>query len=174
MAFLSCRFDALVRIATKIVPKNQLKDASAPTLAELAAADIRTVMVTGDNLLTAIAVARDCELVPTKCPVMKVSVSGSPPQIHFTPETPQAGQTEAVVPLQDQTIERTPSLESKLKNSLLRIKTKLKMAIHPTTGASPLLEQTGNYFETILKKKCRTSFSAARSSRECRQTRKRS
>ena len=70
-------------------------------------------MVTGDNLLTAIAVARDCELVPTKCPVMKVSVSGSPPQIHFTPETAQAGKTvEAVVPLQDQTIERTPSLES--------------------------------------------------------------
>ena len=69
-------------------------------------------MVTGDNLLTAIAVARDCELIPTTCPVMKVSVSGSPPQIHFTPEIPQSGQPEQV-PLQDQTIERTP-LESNL------------------------------------------------------------
>ncbi|CBY13135.1 unnamed protein product [Oikopleura dioica] len=104
-----------------LVMQNQLKDASAPTLAELAAADIRTVMVTGDNLLTAIAVARDCELVPTKCPVMKVSVSGSPPQINFTPETPQAGQTDAVVPLQDQTIERTPSLENGFSSNNWRL-----------------------------------------------------
>jgi len=78
-------------------------------------------MVTGDNLLTAIAVARDCELVPTKCPVMKVSVSGSPPQINFTPETPQAGQTDAVVPLQDQTIERTPSLENGFSSNNWRL-----------------------------------------------------
>lgn len=70
-----------------LVMQNLLKDASAPTLAELAAADIRNIMVTGDNLLTAIAVGRDCELLPHACPVMKVSVKDeNGPKITFTPE----------------------------------------------------------------------------------------
>lgn len=46
-----------------LVFNNKLKKASAPTLAKLHFANIRTVMVTGDNIATAIAVARDCSLL---------------------------------------------------------------------------------------------------------------
>ena len=41
-----------------LIMQNTLKTATAPVIKELLAADIRTVMVTGDNLLTAISVAR--------------------------------------------------------------------------------------------------------------------
>lgn len=46
-----------------VVLENRLKPDSAEVLAELASAAVRTIMVTGDNLLTAISVARDCEMV---------------------------------------------------------------------------------------------------------------
>ena len=41
-----------------LIMQNTLKIATIPVIKELMAADIRTVMVTGDNLLTAISVAR--------------------------------------------------------------------------------------------------------------------
>lgn len=45
-------------------------------------------MVTGDNLLTAIAVARDCEMLPESAPVFVVSVDTTctPPKIVFRRE----------------------------------------------------------------------------------------
>ncbi|KAG8195088.1 hypothetical protein JTE90_029667 [Oedothorax gibbosus] len=46
-----------------VVLQNFLKPETVPTLNILKEADIRTVMVTGDNLLTAITVARDCGMV---------------------------------------------------------------------------------------------------------------
>lgn len=46
-----------------IVFENKLKSSSKPTLNTLNAAKIRTVMCTGDNILTAVSVARECELV---------------------------------------------------------------------------------------------------------------
>ena len=42
---------------------NQLKRASAPVIHKLHAANIRSIMVTGDNIATAVAVARNCSLV---------------------------------------------------------------------------------------------------------------
>ncbi|KAK3181097.1 hypothetical protein K4F52_007638 [Lecanicillium sp. MT-2017a] len=42
-----------------IIFENKLKPSTAPILKELAASNIRTVMVTGDNILTAISVARN-------------------------------------------------------------------------------------------------------------------
>jgi len=59
--------------------QNQLKDASSQILKELSKANIRSLMVTGDNLLTAIAVSRDCSLLPAATPVFIVSVDTTPP-----------------------------------------------------------------------------------------------
>ncbi|CAJ1071911.1 probable cation-transporting ATPase 13A3 isoform X1 [Xyrichtys novacula] len=46
-----------------IIMQNKIKMETAGVLQELRKADIRTLMVTGDNMLTAISVARDCGMV---------------------------------------------------------------------------------------------------------------
>uniref|UniRef100_A0A3P9NLQ9 Polyamine-transporting ATPase 13A3 n=1 Tax=Poecilia reticulata TaxID=8081 RepID=A0A3P9NLQ9_POERE len=46
-----------------IVMQNKIKQETAGVLTELRRANIRTLMVTGDNMLTAISVARDCGMV---------------------------------------------------------------------------------------------------------------
>jgi cation-transporting P-type ATPase 13A2 len=46
-----------------IVFENKLKASTPSVLSQLRQAKIRTVMCTGDNILTAISVARECELV---------------------------------------------------------------------------------------------------------------
>ncbi len=46
-----------------LIMQNTLKPETTPVIEQLIAANIRTVMVTGDNLLTAISVARDCRMV---------------------------------------------------------------------------------------------------------------
>ncbi|KFM62161.1 putative cation-transporting ATPase 13A3, partial [Stegodyphus mimosarum] len=46
-----------------LVLQNRLKPQTIPTLKILKDADIRTIMVTGDNLLTAITVSRDCGMI---------------------------------------------------------------------------------------------------------------
>ncbi|TMS10115.1 putative cation-transporting ATPase 13A3 [Larimichthys crocea] len=46
-----------------IIMQNKIKEETAGVLCELRQADIRTLMVTGDNMLTAISVARDCGMV---------------------------------------------------------------------------------------------------------------
>ncbi|KAL1023270.1 hypothetical protein UPYG_G00038510 [Umbra pygmaea] len=47
-----------------IIMQNKLKAETPGVLEELRRAHIRTVMVTGDNMLTAISVARDCGMIP--------------------------------------------------------------------------------------------------------------
>ena len=49
-----------------LIMQNTLKPETTPVIQELKNANIRTVMVTGDNLLTAISVARDCKMVNSK------------------------------------------------------------------------------------------------------------
>lgn len=49
-----------------IIFENKLKKSTKPTLRSLNEAKIRTVMCTGDNILTAISVARECELITAK------------------------------------------------------------------------------------------------------------
>ena len=46
-----------------IVMQNLVKEETYPAIKSLHDADINTVMVTGDNILTAISVGRDCELI---------------------------------------------------------------------------------------------------------------
>ncbi|KAK9235185.1 hypothetical protein V1525DRAFT_282585 [Lipomyces kononenkoae] len=52
-----------------IVFENKLKPSTTAIIRELGDAKIRTVMCTGDNVLTAISVARECELVRKDAPV---------------------------------------------------------------------------------------------------------
>lgn len=46
-----------------LVMQNKLKSATIKALSELNEADIRTIMATGDNMLTAISVGRKCGIV---------------------------------------------------------------------------------------------------------------
>ncbi|BFZ23540.1 hypothetical protein BsWGS_26579 [Bradybaena similaris] len=46
-----------------LIMENRLKPESAPTITQLIDADIRVIMVTGDNMLTALSVARECQMV---------------------------------------------------------------------------------------------------------------
>lgn len=46
-----------------IIFENKLKPTTSAVLDELNDASIRTVMCTGDNILTAISVARECNLI---------------------------------------------------------------------------------------------------------------
>ena len=55
-----------------IIMQNLVKAETYPALEKLFQADIETVMVTGDNILTAISVARDCKLLQPGTTVIKV------------------------------------------------------------------------------------------------------
>ncbi|KAH9492498.1 hypothetical protein Btru_025992, partial [Bulinus truncatus] len=46
-----------------LIMENHLKPQSTPVICELNDANIRTIMVTGDNMLTALSVARECNMV---------------------------------------------------------------------------------------------------------------
>ncbi|TID19222.1 hypothetical protein CANINC_003792 [Pichia inconspicua] len=46
-----------------IIFENKLKDSTEKTIEQLKDADIRTVMCTGDNILTAISVGRECKMI---------------------------------------------------------------------------------------------------------------
>ncbi|KAJ7324593.1 hypothetical protein JRQ81_017613 [Phrynocephalus forsythii] len=59
-----------------IVMQNKLKEETPAVLRDLHAANIRTVMVTGDNMLTAVSVARDCGMI---LPQDKVIVAEAQP-----------------------------------------------------------------------------------------------
>lgn len=48
-----------------VILENRLKPDTLEIINNLMAANIRTVMVTGDNILTALSVAHDCDMIPT-------------------------------------------------------------------------------------------------------------
>lgn len=52
-----------LRFTGFIIFENKLKESTKETLKELREASIRTVMCTGDNVLTAVSVGRECELI---------------------------------------------------------------------------------------------------------------
>uniref|UniRef100_A0A8C3CNT9 Cation-transporting ATPase n=1 Tax=Cairina moschata TaxID=8855 RepID=A0A8C3CNT9_CAIMO len=58
-----------------LVMENRLKQETKPVLQELAAARIRSVMVTGDNLQTAVTVARSAEMIPRSSKVIIIEAS---------------------------------------------------------------------------------------------------
>ncbi|GCB84397.1 hypothetical protein scyTo_0025205, partial [Scyliorhinus torazame] len=61
-----------------IMMQNKLKPRSIPILSELRRACIRLVMVTGDNMLTAVSVARECGMIPPRGKV--IVTEASPPK----------------------------------------------------------------------------------------------
>ncbi|KYM96005.1 putative cation-transporting ATPase 13A3 [Cyphomyrmex costatus] len=70
-----------------IIMENRLKAETSPVITELNTACIKIVMVTGDNMLTALSVGRDCGIVKPDTPVIAITMNQQNqmmPQIHFT------------------------------------------------------------------------------------------
>ncbi|KAM4551196.1 polyamine-transporting ATPase 13A3-like isoform 1-T1 [Odontesthes bonariensis] len=65
-----------------IIMQNKIKQQTAGVLCELRQANIRTLMVSGDNMLTAISVARDCGMVR---PQERVIIADAAPPKDFHP-----------------------------------------------------------------------------------------
>ncbi|XP_032670588.1 probable cation-transporting ATPase 13A3 isoform X1 [Odontomachus brunneus] len=79
-----------------VVMENRLKPETSPVIAALNTACIKTIMVTGDNMLTALSVARDCNIVKPGTPVIVVSTNQYnqlKPQIYFTKSDSQPSPT---------------------------------------------------------------------------------
>ncbi|CAL7933277.1 unnamed protein product [Xylocopa violacea] len=75
-----------------VIMENRLKPETSPVISALNTACIKTVMVTGDNMLTALSVARDCDIVKPGTPVIAVSATQQnqmKPQIYFTKSNSQ-------------------------------------------------------------------------------------
>lgn len=69
-----------------IILQNALKPETTPVIRELHAAKIRTVMVTGDNVNTAISVSRDCGMVLPNENIALLEVSGDQPDVKHVPK----------------------------------------------------------------------------------------
>ncbi|KAM7379060.1 hypothetical protein PAMP_004634 [Pampus punctatissimus] len=65
-----------------VIMQNKIKAETAGVLSDLRQANIRTLMVTGDNMLTAISVARDCGMIR---PHEKVIIADAVPPKDFHP-----------------------------------------------------------------------------------------
>ncbi|XP_078697394.1 polyamine-transporting ATPase 13A3-like isoform X6 [Branchiostoma floridae x Branchiostoma belcheri] len=74
-----------------MVMQNALKPETTPIIHQLREANIRTVMVTGDNILTAVSVARECRMVCPGQQVVEVTAlpptDSTPPTITYTVST---------------------------------------------------------------------------------------
>ncbi|XP_043917761.1 polyamine-transporting ATPase 13A2 isoform X2 [Protopterus annectens] len=89
-----------------LVMKNVLKQETTPVINTLRNANIRTVMVTGDNMLTAVNVARNCGMVGPKEKIIFVSGSpatrSKPATLKFILSDPMTEQQELVETLYQQ------------------------------------------------------------------------
>ncbi|XP_077171278.1 polyamine-transporting ATPase 13A3-like [Paroedura picta] len=107
-----------------VMLQNKLKAETVPVLEELRRACIRLVMVTGDNLLTAVSVGRECGLIPAKGKVILTEAlpprEGQPATIHWQyadelPDTEvleKAGKEEITVTLQEEEEEEEEQQDS--------------------------------------------------------------
>nr|DBA15686.1 TPA: hypothetical protein GDO54_003159 [Pyxicephalus adspersus] len=79
-----------------LVMRNVLKPETPPVIYSLRKANIRTVMVTGDNMLTAVNVAKSCHLVESTEKVFFVNASpptyNSSATLRFIPSEPTVGE----------------------------------------------------------------------------------
>ncbi|XP_059609643.1 polyamine-transporting ATPase 13A3 isoform X2 [Phlebotomus argentipes] len=57
-----------------VILENRLKIDTTAVISSLTRANIRTVMITGDNILTAVSVAKDCGMIPKQQSVIMVNV----------------------------------------------------------------------------------------------------
>uniref|UniRef100_A0AAV2JVL0 Cation-transporting ATPase n=1 Tax=Knipowitschia caucasica TaxID=637954 RepID=A0AAV2JVL0_KNICA len=81
-----------------IVMQNKIKGETSVVLRELQEAHIRTLMVTGDNMLTAVSVARDCGMIRAQ---EKVIVADALPPKDFHPATISWHHTQTAAPHKD-------------------------------------------------------------------------
>ncbi|CAL8095259.1 unnamed protein product [Calicophoron daubneyi] len=61
-----------------LIMENRLKPETTPVIESLREANIRPIMVTGDNMLTALSVARDCEIIDEMDKIVLVSAKPPP------------------------------------------------------------------------------------------------
>ncbi|KAL8198248.1 UNVERIFIED_CONTAM: hypothetical protein K2H54_002622, partial [Gekko kuhli] len=96
-----------------LVMKNVLKPETAPVIHLLRSAEIRAVMATGDNMLTAMNVARSCRMVEAGEPVVFVNAvppsDGQPPALKFIPAEPPPQPLEGSYQQESYFLERHPS-----------------------------------------------------------------
>ncbi|CAG2054722.1 unnamed protein product, partial [Timema podura] len=71
-----------------VVLENRLKPETKDVISILRKADINVVMITGDNILTALSVARECGIIQSGEVIIDVSVvdddSEKEPEVYFT------------------------------------------------------------------------------------------
>ncbi|XP_060532708.1 polyamine-transporting ATPase 13A3 isoform X2 [Cylas formicarius] len=68
-----------------IVLENRLKQDTTPCIRALNEAQIRVIMVTGDNILTALSVAKDCDIVTPGQTIISVNTDTlHPPNVYYT------------------------------------------------------------------------------------------
>ncbi|XP_019699180.2 probable cation-transporting ATPase 13A3 isoform X2 [Harpegnathos saltator] len=78
-----------------VVMENRLKEPTTPVIAELREAHVRVVMITGDNIQTAMSVARQCGILSKEECVVNVNIDSEKrkedrPQITFDIQAPQS------------------------------------------------------------------------------------
>ena len=73
-----------------IIMQNLVKKETYGAIKELHQADIVTLMVTGDNIQTAISVGRDCELVKSEQTIIRVTAEDSGGQLAVTYSLPES------------------------------------------------------------------------------------
>ena len=82
-----------------VILENRLKPETMPVIAALNEAAIKVVMVTGDNMLTALSVARDCDIVKPGGQVIAVTAvtqqNQTKPQVYFTRSNTQNSQSQS-------------------------------------------------------------------------------
>ena len=64
--------------------ENRLKPETCEVISRLKEANIRTIMCTGDNILTALSVAHDCDMIDDEDPVIRVEISKLNGEIIFS------------------------------------------------------------------------------------------
>ncbi|XP_022666332.1 probable cation-transporting ATPase 13A3 isoform X2 [Varroa destructor] len=66
-----------------IIMENRLRRQTKPVLKKLKEANIRPIMVTGDNLLTALTVARECGMIESTEPIIRIELDDSGTDIYW-------------------------------------------------------------------------------------------
>ncbi|UYV65156.1 POLR3A [Cordylochernes scorpioides] len=76
-------FEESLRFLGLLVMQNMMKSETKAIIKELQQARIRTVMITGDNLLTAVSVALDSQMIPTSDQVIVIHADPSKQKLDF-------------------------------------------------------------------------------------------
>ncbi|RMX43708.1 hypothetical protein pdam_00006345 [Pocillopora damicornis] len=76
------RIESNLQFLGLLILQNAVKPQSYPVIRTLQNADIRTVMVTGDNMLTAVSVARDCGMIAPTHQVVELTAKLSEDHSH--------------------------------------------------------------------------------------------